>query len=246
MWPTHRSGGRRIRLHGLHGRSTRTTRSCGPRSAYLAGSEGPNIATTGVPTAPARCIGPVSPVTNTSRRSRIAARVGRSASPETSMTRQSRSEDLRIATSAASSGLPVSTIVAPYAFARRRATSPNLSGSHCLIARPPLTCTPTSGSDRLLGRRLAASRLADSGIVRVDPERPIARRPKTAATSARALSLVCARGSYSMARSSRPPPPPAAYPAANEAPLAARSRLLRMSGSKLIARSYRRWRQDSA
>ena len=60
---------------------------------------------------------------------------------------------------------------------------------------------------------------ADSGIVRVGRERPIARRPKTAATSARALSLVCARGSYSSARSSRPPPPPLAYPAANEAPL---------------------------
>jgi hypothetical protein len=32
-WPTHRAGGSRMRLHGLHGRSTRTIRSRGPRGA---------------------------------------------------------------------------------------------------------------------------------------------------------------------------------------------------------------------
>src|SRR5215218_8076706 len=49
VWPTHRSGGRRMRLHGAHGKSTRTSRSCGPRGPYRAGSDGPKTATTGVP-----------------------------------------------------------------------------------------------------------------------------------------------------------------------------------------------------
>ncbi len=62
MWPTQRSGGRRMRLHGLHGRSTRTMRCSATSGAYRHGIDGPNTATTGVPTAAARCIGPVSPV----------------------------------------------------------------------------------------------------------------------------------------------------------------------------------------
>ena len=55
--PVHRAGGSRIRLHGAHGRSTRITRSFGPRGAYRRGSDGPNTATIGVPTAAATCIG---------------------------------------------------------------------------------------------------------------------------------------------------------------------------------------------
>ncbi len=78
MCPVQRAGGRRIRLHGAQGRSMRTTRSSGPRGAYRRGSDGPNTATIGVPTAAARCIGPVSPVIIRSQRSSTAATASRS------------------------------------------------------------------------------------------------------------------------------------------------------------------------
>ena len=243
-------GGRRMRLHGLHGRSTRTTRSCGPRGAYRAGSDGPKIATTGVPTAPARCIGPVSPVTNRSRRSRTAASVGRSTSPDNvDDPAVAAARDRTVATSAA-----ILRRCRSARSSRRRRDQPSRDFGEAL--RLPLLDRasaadvhaderPVAGSSRRLRGVAPARRF---GNRQSGAERPIGRvAPKTAATSrARVVGRVRAR----VVRRARDP---AAlrrrrwrYPAVNAAPDAASSRLLRMSGSKLIARSYRRCRQVSA
>ena len=58
----------------------RTILERGDSGAYRVGSDGPKIASTGVPTAAARCIGPVSPVMNNDSRSSTAASTTRSIS----------------------------------------------------------------------------------------------------------------------------------------------------------------------
>ena len=128
-----------------------------PRGAYRAGSDGPNTATTGVPTAAARCIGPVSPVMKRSSRARTAPSVSRSRWPARSISAAGGSACFTLSTRRRSSPDPVSTMVAPVASMSRRATSANRSGSHCLIARPPLTWTPTSGPRATPSRRAALS-----------------------------------------------------------------------------------------
>ena len=62
--PRQRAGGCRIRLQGLHEMSMRTILDRADNGAYRVGRDGPKIASTGVSTAAARCIGPVSPVMN--------------------------------------------------------------------------------------------------------------------------------------------------------------------------------------
>ncbi len=64
VWPWQRAGGCLMRLQGLHGRSTRTMLALTESGPHRSGEEGPNSATIGVPTAAARCIGPVSGVMN--------------------------------------------------------------------------------------------------------------------------------------------------------------------------------------
>src|SRR5262249_40325194 len=84
-WPTQRSGGRRTPLHGLQGGSTRTMRCSATSGAYRQGIDGPKTATTGVPTAAARCIGPVSPVSSSWHCFNTPARITRSTVPCTRM-----------------------------------------------------------------------------------------------------------------------------------------------------------------
>lgn len=62
--------------------------------------------------------------------------------------------------------------------------------------------------------------------------------PNTVCTSLVELSEVWVAGSYSSASSSNGPPPALRYPTLHRAPAAAMRRLLRTSGSKLMARSY--------
>ncbi len=62
--PRQRAGGCRIRLQGLHEISIRTILERADSGAYRVGRDGPKTASTGVSTAAARCIGPVSPVMN--------------------------------------------------------------------------------------------------------------------------------------------------------------------------------------
>src|SRR3989304_5021209 len=63
----------RCRLHGEQSTDADNTVWPAPYGPILRGSVGPKIATTGVPTAAARCIGPESLVTNTVARRRSTA-----------------------------------------------------------------------------------------------------------------------------------------------------------------------------
>jgi hypothetical protein len=74
--------GQWLRRHGLQGSAAPSTRaSAAPACRTSSGSEDPHRLTVGVPTAPARCIGPVSFVTTRSQRERTAARSTRSVRP---------------------------------------------------------------------------------------------------------------------------------------------------------------------
>ena len=83
--PRQRAGGCRIRLQGLHEMSMRTILDRADNGAYRVGRDGPKTASTGVSTAAARCIGPVSPVMNRASRSSTAASNTRSTSAGSSM-----------------------------------------------------------------------------------------------------------------------------------------------------------------
>ena len=61
---------------------------------------------------------------------------------------------------------PVRTIVAPRRAASCRAAAANALGSHCLTARPALTCTPTSGP--LPAPRQALRRVAPHVVAKID------------------------------------------------------------------------------
>ena len=79
--------------------SMRTILDRGDSGAYRVGSDGPKIASTGVPTAAARCIGPVSPVMNSDSRSSTAASTTRSMSGGSSMSGTSLGHAARTASS---------------------------------------------------------------------------------------------------------------------------------------------------
>ena len=74
--------GHRFRTHGTHGRSNLPiNRTLGPSGRVWRMSAGPSSATTGVPRAAARCIGPVSFVTRASHPASTSARPARSVRP---------------------------------------------------------------------------------------------------------------------------------------------------------------------
>ena len=186
---------RRMRLHGLHGRSMRTTVSRVPRGAYRRGSEGPNTATIGVPTALARCIGPVSPVTNRSSCAITAATVSRLTSPERSSTRFGGSAARTRSTCARSAEPPVSTMAA-------ERSRDELFGDLAESLLGPLFDRPPAAD---VDPDLQRSRRAARGAVPLPrgspPERgastppaPSGARPTAACTSLRALSTVCGGG----------------------------------------------------
>ena len=162
------------------------------------GSDGPNTATIGVPTAAARCIGPVSPVTSRSSCSRTAASVeqidvaghdrSRWSAGSAALTRRPAA-DRRARRSARS--------CAPRSHGQARATSREPFGSHCLIARPPLTWMPTSGPRPVPSRRSRArrARVGHPGSPSGRSAAAAAERSNAAATSRRALSTVCGCGS---------------------------------------------------
>ena len=141
-------GGCRIRLQGLQWMSMRTILERADNGAYRVGSDGPKIASTGVSTAAARCIGPVSPVMNSGSRSSTAA-----SNDEIDVGRQFRERDIPAAMRRARRRRPacrcvdpMSTTEAPRARASAAPTSAKRTGSHSLMRRPAAGWMPTRGA----------------------------------------------------------------------------------------------------
>ena len=117
--------------------SMRTILDRGESGAYRVGSDGPKIASTGVPIAAARCMGPVSPVMNSVSRSSTAASTTRSVSAGNSARGHiGRPCGAHCIEHWRSPAEPMSTTEAPRVRASSEPTSAKRAGSHSLIWRP--------------------------------------------------------------------------------------------------------------
>ncbi len=202
VWPTQRSGGSRMRLHGLHGRSTRTTRSWRPaqRVARRIGrtEDGDDRRADGtgeVHRAGVARDEQIEPLEDRRQCGQVdvAGDVDHAASAQ----RRPHRLDQRPRPPVA----PVSTMVAPNASDSRRATSANRLGSPLLDRAPAAHVHAHQRARRVAGHpRAGLAPARPRGCVSRSADRPAVRCPNAAETRRARVVASCARGGRSRAR----------------------------------------------
>ena len=170
----------------------------------------------GVPTAAARCTGPVSPETTSSRAPRASASTSPMPCRRRGLRRAARRLDDRRGPAARSPG-PTARATRGRAFSRAAAaSSPNRSGGHRLFGQPAPGFSTAYGATPPARRR--------RHVERSESRRYAGRRPRQARASARFLRITCApRPDRPCSRvDSAAPSAPAARAAIEARPRAAR------------------------